>query len=62
MCKCLRLFSGCGHRMERAIVELYVNGRVQRIDGVTNEIMKGLAAGFTPGFEAAPEDHPGLRL
>ena len=41
---CLQLFGGYGYMMEYPIAELYVDARVQRIYGGTNEIMKELAA------------------
>jgi len=42
--ECLQLFGGYGYMMEYPIAELYVDARVQRIYGGTNEIMKELAA------------------
>ena len=42
MHECLQLFGGYGYMMEYPIAELYVNARVQRIYGGTNEIMKEL--------------------
>ena len=44
MDECLQLFGGYGYMMETPIAELYVDARVQRIYGGTNEIMKELAA------------------
>jgi long-chain-acyl-CoA dehydrogenase len=44
MDECLQLFGGYGYMMEYPIAELYVNARVQRIYGGTNEIMKELAS------------------
>jgi acyl-CoA dehydrogenase len=41
---CLQLFGGYGYMMEYPIAELYVDARVQRIYGGTNEIMKELAS------------------
>jgi acyl-CoA dehydrogenase len=41
---CLQLFGGYGYMMEYSIAELYVDARVQRIYGGTNEIMKELAS------------------
>ena len=46
MDECLQLFGGYGYMMEYPIAELYVDARVQRIYGGTNEIMKELAARF----------------
>ncbi len=43
---CLQLFGGYVYMMEYPIAELYVDARVQRIYGGTNEIMKELAARF----------------
>ena len=43
MDECLQLFGGYGYMMEYPIAELYVDARVQRIYGGTNEIMKELA-------------------
>ena len=40
MDECLQLFGGYGYMLEYPIAELYVNARVQRIYGGTNEIMK----------------------
>ncbi len=40
MDECLQLFGGYGYMMEYPIAELYVDARVQRIYGGTNEIMK----------------------
>jgi alkylation response protein AidB-like acyl-CoA dehydrogenase len=44
MDECLQLFGGYGYMMEYPIAELFVNARVQRIYGGTNEIMKELAS------------------
>ena len=44
MDECLQLFGGYGYMMETPIAEMYVDARVQRIYGGTNEIMKELAA------------------
>ena len=44
MDECLQLFGGYGYMMEYPIAELFVDARVQRIYGGTNEIMKELAA------------------
>jgi acyl-CoA dehydrogenase len=44
MDRCLQLFGGYGYMMEYPIAELYVDARVQRIYGGTNEIMKELAS------------------
>ena len=44
MDECLQLFGGYGYMMDTPIAELYVDARVQRIYGGTNEIMKELAA------------------
>jgi long-chain-acyl-CoA dehydrogenase len=44
--ECLQLFGGYGYMMEYPIAELYVDARVQRIYGGTNEILKELAARF----------------
>ncbi|MCU0814673.1 MAG: acyl-CoA dehydrogenase family protein [Burkholderiaceae bacterium] len=44
MDECLQLFGGYGYMMDYPIAELYVDARVQRIYGGTNEIMKELAA------------------
>jgi long-chain-acyl-CoA dehydrogenase len=44
--ECLQLFGGYGYMMEYPIAELYVDARVQRIYGGTNEIMKELASRF----------------
>jgi acyl-CoA dehydrogenase len=44
MDECLQLFGGYGYMLEYPIAELYVNARVQRIYGGTNEIMKELAS------------------
>jgi acyl-CoA dehydrogenase len=42
--ECLQLFGGYGYMSETPIAELYIDARVQRIYGGTNEIMKELAA------------------
>jgi long-chain-acyl-CoA dehydrogenase len=42
--ECLQLFGGYGYMMEYPIAELFVDARVQRIYGGTNEIMKELAS------------------
>jgi long-chain-acyl-CoA dehydrogenase len=44
MDECLQLFGGYGYMSDYPIAELYVDARVQRIYGGTNEIMKELAA------------------
>ena len=44
MDECLQLFGGYGYMMEYPIAELYVDARVQRIYGGTNEILKELAS------------------
>jgi acyl-CoA dehydrogenase len=44
MDECLQLFGGYGYMLEYPIAELFVNARVQRIYGGTNEIMKELAS------------------
>ncbi len=44
MDECLQLFGGYGYMMAYPIAELYVDARVQRIYGGTNEIMKELAS------------------
>jgi acyl-CoA dehydrogenase len=44
--ECLQLHGGYGYMSEYAIAELYVDARVQRIYGGTNEIMKELASRF----------------
>jgi acyl-CoA dehydrogenase len=44
MDRCLQLFGGYGYMMDYPIAELYVDARVQRIYGGTNEIMKELAS------------------
>lgn len=44
MDECLQLFGGYGYMMDSPIAELFVDARVQRIYGGTNEIMKELAA------------------
>ncbi len=46
MDECLQLFGGYGYMMAYPIAELYVDARVQRIYGGTNEIMKELASRF----------------
>jgi alkylation response protein AidB-like acyl-CoA dehydrogenase len=46
MDECLQLFGGTGYMMDTPIAELYVDARVQRIYGGTNEIMKELASRF----------------
>jgi acyl-CoA dehydrogenase len=46
MDECLQLFGGYGYMMEYPIAEMYVDARVQRIYGGTNEIMKELASRF----------------
>ena len=46
MDECLQLFGGYGYMREYTIADLYVDARVQRIYGGTNEIMKELAARF----------------
>jgi acyl-CoA dehydrogenase len=46
MDECLQLFGGYGYMMEYPIAELYVDARVQRIYGGTNEILKELASRF----------------
>jgi acyl-CoA dehydrogenase len=46
MDECLQLFGGYGYMMEYPIAELFVDARVQRIYGGTNEIMKELASRF----------------
>jgi acyl-CoA dehydrogenase len=46
MDECLQLFGGYGYMMEYPIAELFVDSRVQRIYGGTNEIMKELASRF----------------
>ena len=46
MDECLQLFGGYGYMMETPIAELFVDARVQRIYGGTNEIMKELASRF----------------
>ncbi len=46
MDECLQLFGGYGYMMETPIAEMYVDARVQRIYGGTNEIMKELASRF----------------
>ncbi|RJF86279.1 acyl-CoA dehydrogenase [Oleomonas cavernae] len=40
--ECLQLHGGYGYMMEYPIAQMYVNGRVQRIYGGANEIMKEL--------------------
>jgi acyl-CoA dehydrogenase len=44
MDECLQLFGGYGYMMEYPIAEMFVDARVQRIYGGTNEIMKELAS------------------
>lgn len=44
MDECLQLFGGYGYMMAYPIAELFVDARVQRIYGGTNEIMKELAS------------------
>ena len=44
--ECLQLFGGYGYMMDYPIAELFVDARVQRIYGGTNEIMKELASRF----------------
>ena len=44
MDECLQLFGGYGYMMEVPIAEMFVDARVQRIYGGTNEIMKELAS------------------
>ncbi len=44
--ECLQLHGGYGYMSEYPIAELYVDARVQRIYGGTNEIMKELASRF----------------
>jgi long-chain-acyl-CoA dehydrogenase len=44
MDECLQLFGGYGYMMDYPIAELFVDARVQRIYGGTNEIMKELAS------------------
>jgi acyl-CoA dehydrogenase len=44
--ECLQLFGGYGYMSEYPIAELYIDARVQRIYGGTNEIMKELAARY----------------
>jgi alkylation response protein AidB-like acyl-CoA dehydrogenase len=46
MDECLQLFGGYGYMIEYPIAELFVDARVQRIYGGTNEIMKELASRF----------------
>ena len=46
MDECLQLFGGYGYMMDYPIAQLYVDARVQRIYGGTNEIMKELASRF----------------
>lgn len=46
MDECLQLFGGHGYMMDTPIAELFVDARVQRIYGGSNEIMKELAARF----------------
>jgi alkylation response protein AidB-like acyl-CoA dehydrogenase len=54
MDECLQLFGGYGYMMEYPIAELYVDARVQRIYGGTNEIMKELASRSCDGPSAGP--------
>lgn len=42
--ECLQLFGGYGYMMEYPIANMYVDGRVQKIYGGTNEIMKEMIA------------------
>ena len=42
--ECLQLFGGYGYMMEYPIANLYVDSRVQKIYGGTNEIMKEMIA------------------
>jgi acyl-CoA dehydrogenase len=42
--ECLQLFGGYGYMMEYPIAKMYVDARVQKIYGGTNEIMKELIA------------------
>jgi long-chain-acyl-CoA dehydrogenase len=44
--ECLQLFGGYGYMSEYPIAQYYIDSRVQRIYGGTNEIMKELAARF----------------
>ena len=44
MDECLQLFGGYGYTREYPISQLYVDSRVQRIYGGTNEIMKEIIA------------------
>ena len=44
--ECVQLHGGYGYMMEYPIAELFVDARVQRIYGGTNEIMKELASRF----------------
>lgn len=44
--ECLQLHGGAGYMADVPIAELYVDARVQRIYGGTNEILKELAARF----------------
>ena len=46
MDECLQLFGGYGYMMAYPIAELYVDARVQRIDGGSNEMMKELVSRF----------------
>ena len=46
MDECLQLFGGYGYMSEYPIAQFYIDSRVQRIYGGTNEIMKELAARF----------------
>ena len=50
---CLQMFGGYGYMAEYDIAQMWVDARVQRIYGGTNEIMKEfIARGFTGGKEA----------
>ena len=42
--ECLQLFGGYGYMNEYLIARMYVDARVQRIYGGTNEIMKEVIA------------------
>jgi alkylation response protein AidB-like acyl-CoA dehydrogenase len=42
--ECLQLFGGYGYMLEYPIARAYVDARVQKIYGGTNEIMKELIA------------------
>lgn len=46
MDECLQLFGGYGYMTEYPIARMYVDARVQKIYGGTNEIMKELASRF----------------